>query len=398
MNQYFTIFGIQPELSLAELLSVEPNLKNLRFAGSKAIVFESEDWDSSAMMERLGGTVKLGQIVLDTTLNALDVEQVTKLISAQSDQNKKIQFGWTVFGTKQNQKLENFPLKIKKVLKILGFPSRWVTGENSQELSPAAVAKCKLTEKPNADVCVFAIKDRVLIGFTSNVQDADAWSLRDYGRPCRDDANGMLPPKLARMMVNLSQAKDKAVIIDPFCGSGTILMEAGLTVEANKIIGSDISEKQIEDTKKNLEWLEEKNILNKKTISKVEVFVADARKISETIKPESVDAIVTEGWLGPALHGHESPAQIKKNTEQIQALWADSLKELKKILKSQGKAVIIVPEFKTASLATKVDITRTLHELGFEVLKPAEQWGVSSLSYARPNQFITRHILVLGVK
>ncbi len=398
MNQYFTIFGIQPELSLAELSSVEPNLKNLRFAGSKAVVFESEAWDSSAMMERLGGTVKLGQIVLDTTLGALDVDQVTELISDRSDQNKKIQFGWTVFGIKQNQKLENFPLKIKKALKSLGFPSRWVTGENSQELSPAAVAKCKLTEKPNADVCVFVIKDRVLIGFTTNVQDADAWSLRDYGRPCRDDANGMLPPKLARMMVNLACLKDRYVLLDPFCGSGTILMEAGLVFNADKIIGSDISEKQIEDTKKNLKWLEEKNILNAEVISKMEVFVADARKISEAIKPESVDAIVTEGWLGPALHGHESPAQIKKNTEQIETLWADSLKELKKILKPDGKAVIIVPEFKTANSSTKIDIAKTIQEFGFEVLKPAEQWGVSNISYSRPNQFITRHILVLELK
>ena len=35
------------------------------------------------------------------------------------------------------------------------------------------------------------------------MQDFEQWGARDYGRPSRDAVRGMLPPKLARMMVNL---------------------------------------------------------------------------------------------------------------------------------------------------------------------------------------------------
>lgn len=392
MNTYFTIFGSHPDLSLAELLSVEPKLNDLHLAGPKAAVFESEAWDSGAMMGRLGGTVKLGQIALDTTLDALDFQQVANLISSRSKQGNKIQFGWTVFGTKQNQKLENFPLKIKKVLKSLGFPSRWVTGENSQELSPAAVAKCKLTQEPNADVCVFVIKDRVLIGFTSNVQDADAWSLRDYGRPCRDDVNGMLPPKLARMMVNLAPVPENGTLLDPFCGSGTVLMEAALATTAKKIIGSDIDAKQITDTQTNLVWLEKQKIIREEDGSRFQTFISDVRLIAKHLPAKSVDAIVTEGWLGPPLKGRESIQDLKNNAAQISQLWADALKVLRPILKDNASVVAVFPSFRYGNqmISTLTDLD--LASLGYKLDELPTDIKPEELYYERSGQHLRRNI------
>ena len=53
-----------------------------------------------------------------------------------------------------------------------------------------------------------------------------------------------LHPKLARAMVNISRIKKSQVILDPFMGSGGILIEAGLI--GCKIIGNDIDRKMIE--------------------------------------------------------------------------------------------------------------------------------------------------------
>ncbi|EMR74772.1 THUMP domain protein, partial [Thermoplasmatales archaeon SCGC AB-540-F20] len=46
-----------------------------------------------------------------------------------------------------------------------------------------------------------------------------------------------LHPKLARALVNLSSIKRNEKLLDPFCGTGGILLEAGLI--GTKIIGSD---------------------------------------------------------------------------------------------------------------------------------------------------------------
>lgn len=82
--------------------------------------------------------------------------------------------------------------------------------------------------------------------------------LRPYNHPTS------LHPRLARCMVNLAASKE---ILDPFCGSGGILIEAGLI--GLNITGYDLYQEMIERAKKNLEHyniedykLESKNSLN----------------------------------------------------------------------------------------------------------------------------------------
>jgi tRNA (guanine10-N2)-dimethyltransferase len=57
-------------------------------------------------------------------------------------------------------------------------------------------------------------------------------------------------PHLARAMVNLSRARPKGVFLDPFCGAGGLLIEAGLM--GCKTIGSDIDKKMVKGAKRNL--------------------------------------------------------------------------------------------------------------------------------------------------
>lgn len=78
-----------------------------------------------------------------------------------------------------------------------------------------------------------------------------------------------LHPKLARAMVNLADSDE---VLDPFCGAGGILIEAGLI--GNKVTGIDIEEEMIEASKKNLDYfnieskLERGDALTKKIESK----------------------------------------------------------------------------------------------------------------------------------
>lgn len=60
-----------------------------------------------------------------------------------------------------------------------------------------------------------------------------------------------LDPVLARIMVNLSEVSPGGKILDPFCGTGGILIEAGLC--GISVHGADIQQEMVEGARENLE-------------------------------------------------------------------------------------------------------------------------------------------------
>lgn len=61
---------------------------------------------------------------------------------------------------------------------------------------------------------------------------------------------GSMDPSLARALVNLAGARPGATILDPMCGTGGILLEAGLV--GSDVVGVDAQEKMVEGSHKNL--------------------------------------------------------------------------------------------------------------------------------------------------
>lgn len=407
MPAHYVIFGIHPKLSLAELISVYPETSKTEVVSDQAAIFDTDSWDGEAAMARLGGTVKLGDILLSSHIRSLTpdliVDRLVELAyegteHGPDDGRRSLDFGWTIFGTgKQKQLLERLPIKIKQGLAKRGFSVRWVTGPKQSPLSPAAVAKCKLLRKPNADLCAFVQGDEVMIGRSTHVQNADAWSLRDYGRPHRDDENGMLPPKLARMMVNLARVPEGGTLLDPFCGSGTVLMEACLATRAAHITGSDIEDRQVKDTEDNLAWLEYENVIDAEDLPRFGIFPSDVRQIAEHIKPKSVDAVVTEGWLGPPLRGYESLDELRRNESDIAGLWAETFSSLKGVLKKGSRLIVIAPSFKTDRGVARVNLQAVAEAAGMRVEQPLQALGQddTELVYHRAGQRVMRRILVL---
>lgn len=398
---YFTIGGSHPKLSLTELHFVIPDFAPIAHK-DVMMVLETDEWDDQVLMRRLGGTVKLGEILCQMRLDRFTPEKVVQVLTKQkapTEGARSLDFGWTVYGSKSAQSaLKKFPIQIKKSLKAKGWSTRWVTGKGQQSLSPAAVAKCKLTQMPHADLCVLVDGDQVYVGRTTQVQDADAWSLRDYSRPFRDSANGMLPPKLARMMVNLAAVPDNGTVIDPFCGSGTVLMESLLATSAEKIIGSDIDPRFIEHTNQNLTWLVKEHIIKASDLSRCHVFASDVKDVQNHLDKQSLDAVVTEGWLGPPLQGNETSATLQQNAKNILALWEAALFALRPLLKSSARLVIVIPSFRTSRGHATVDLAARLVDLGYETISLpglADEDSSQGLTYQRPDQFVARNLLLL---
>ena len=89
-----------------------------------------------------------------------------------------------------------------------------------------------------------------------------------------------MSPKLARCMANLARVKEGDTVLDPFCGTGGILIEAGLI--GCKVIGCDIDWKMKKGTATNLEYA---------GITDYKTHVVDVRELEMY---EEVDAVVTD--------------------------------------------------------------------------------------------------------
>ena len=83
------------------------------------------------------------------------------------------------------------------------------------------------------------------------IQDIEGYSERDIGRE-RSMTVGMMPPKLAQMMINMATKGNMLRIWDPFCGLGTTLIEAH-NAGYSHLTGSDISAEMVQETKKNID-------------------------------------------------------------------------------------------------------------------------------------------------
>jgi tRNA (guanine10-N2)-dimethyltransferase len=310
-----------------------------------------------------------------------------------------VSFGFSIIGgaSATRKKIEKLPIQLKRALREREVKSRWVTSKDSPMLSPAAVAKLKLTTE-GYDFVILPEGTNVHIGLTTHVQDADAWSHRDYGRPIRDDENGMLPPKLARMMVNLAGVRDGDVLLDPFCGSGTVLMEAVLATNAAEIIGSDLEAKQVASTERNISWMAQTaGILTHKDRERIRTFTSDVRTIGGHLTSVKINCVVTEGSLGPPLRGHEYQDQLDQNKQTIEALWKDALKTLHPTLAAGARLVICWPSFKTSNGLSRVGLDADVDALGYRLLNPLEGWDASNgpMVYHREKQRVARRIVVL---
>ncbi|MFA4955178.1 MAG: hypothetical protein WC641_07770 [Patescibacteria group bacterium] len=389
----FLVFGSHPRLSLAEITALRPNAEISAVCG-KAVLINDPAWDGPVLMNLLGGTVKLGVIAAEMPWQDFSAARAAEILAPRL-RGKRIDFGWTVYGgaAAAQKKLSAQAIAFKKELRARSLASRWVTGKNNDEITPAAVAKLKLTTE-GLDVCLLVHGTQVALGYTSEVQDADAWSLRDYGRPARDELNGMLPPKLARIMVNLARVPDGGTLLDPFCGGGTILMEAALASQAKLIIGSDIAAKQIADTQKNIAWLLKEKILRPDDAARFALHVQDVRRTAQHLKAHGVDRVVTEGYLGPPLKGNETKHDLEKSASAISDLWRDSLRALLPTLAPQAELVCIWPGFLNREAHAFVNLEPELQGLGYALVPffPQEK-KTENLIYKRPDQRVSRRLV-----
>lgn len=378
MNLYAFELGRKKELCFAELLSVLGK-QNLIERNLDTAVFRLDLKNPQELQDRLGGTIKIVEILDNCTKVQLKPKIQELLERDFKDHSGKIPFAVSTLSFKNPKdinikELLNFS---KKILKSLGLNSRFVN-KSFRNTKPSTIYKAKVIQK-GIDLNIIYGESVTWLGHSVAIQNIDAYSRRDYEKPARDAKIGMLPPKLAQIMINLAGLGQHAkTIYDPFCGTGTILTEALLM--GHTAIGSDILPEMVEASRKNCEWI--------KPGAKFHIFKKDARFIIKKDLPHPPDAIITEGYLGMPVSKLPSPEDREKTFRELANLHLNWLRAVHPLLPPKGKIVTAVAAFK--------DGTRIQHLPKFQEIAATAGFKIlENFTYDRPDQIVARDIKVL---
>lgn len=129
---------------------------------------------------------------------------------------------------------------------------------------------------------------------------------------------GVLMPRVARALVNLSEIKPGELILDPFCGTAGILVEAGLV--GARVIGIDAQEKLVMGARMNLDAF------------KLDYVLIEGDACRMPLKEATVNAVVTDPPYG------RSAAIL---AESLEGLYSCALNEIQRVLKPGGIAIVV---------------------------------------------------------
>ena len=228
------ILGRQPSIGIAELESVFGGDK-IRVLGDYACLIETEKLNVS----HFGSILKTGRVAFE--INSTDWREVSKKMTKLFEQDfsnfkGKITLGISTYGLKiRANEVSKTGTIIKQKLKNHGVSVRIIPSKTT-ELSTAISHNNKLgLSEKKIEILVVRGGKKTIIALSEGAQNITSYARRDQNRPKRDAFVGMLPPKLAQIMINLGVGEnqpqiqalfgkktlEKPEILDPFCGTGT---------------------------------------------------------------------------------------------------------------------------------------------------------------------------------
>lgn len=382
---YIAILGRQPDLGLAELASVFDDVS--RFSASSATFSSSTSPD----ITRLGGSLKLGRIIAEATGDSKAVSKkiVQYYKDALAGHEGKIHLGVSYYDSRTTaREAQKTGLVLKQALKKTGVSVRLIPN-NEAALSTATSHHNKLGLSDNK-IELLIVRGRdgtTIVAESLGTQNITAYAKRDQGRPKRDAFVGMLPPKLAQIIINLAVADRSNIrVLDPFCGTGVVLQEAALL--GHKVYGTDLEPRMIDYSQQNLQWLTDTHRLD---ISPT-LEVGDAMEHKWT---GSIDAIACESYLGQAFSAPPRAAKLQQVRGNCNHIIGSFLRNLHAQLNNTARLCVAVPAWRDVDgRFTHLPLTNDIESYGYRYVQIADL-NPKSLLYYRKDQVVARQLLVL---
>ncbi len=410
METYAFVLGSHPALSAVEIFCAARRRGiNASFDISALpallLMTPAVALDAGSFLRGLGGTpyvTRLKGVIPELTPEAI-VSHFPFLVDGSVGPKT---IGLSAHTTSQSPDLSAHDLRalgmgIKRMLRTRGV--RMLLPKHGLTLTSAQLFHAGI---PGNGLMMFLcrIKGSWHVGALEAVQDLRRYALKDRGRPAVDPGHGMMPPKLAQMFLNISLLSDRGTVLDPFCGSGTIPLEALLL--GHSVIASDVSAKQVQRTRKNLQWAQDVFRDELPPTARYQTFTHDIMQHVPNLPARSVDAIVTEGWLGPARTRPPTPLEAERTFQRAQEQLLKLLGHVGTMLKSSGTVVIAIPAFRVGQRILHAPFLASLarhfpsRSFVLEPLVP-ETWDheifrtgqQGTLLYGRPDAIVLREIV-----
>ncbi|MFH1365292.1 MAG: DNA methyltransferase [archaeon] len=352
--QYFFVLGRNPELSLAEIFSYanrEENSVLSFFQNQNSAIIEFKKSLQQNAISKLGGVISIGEILAEGKLNEILQQLEKKEIYVGVKNN----FSYTLLNFSNESSLEKISEYMKKRFKA---------------------EKLKASEKKEkGEMQYFLTENKGCFYFGKITEKCDYSEIerRDMKKPVRREELS-IPPRLAKMMINLSEIRNGEKMLDPFCGIGVILQEALL--QNIKTIGFDNDSNAILGAKQNLEWFG----FSKENYS---LMKADSTKINLN----QAEVLVTEPDFGELLKKIPSIEKAKHMQKEYERLMISVLNNFKKRI--SGKFVFTAPLISIGKKRLPCNIEEILKKTN---LKLAKGFPIQDF---RESQIVGREIYVL---
>jgi tRNA (guanine10-N2)-dimethyltransferase len=201
---------------------------------------------------------------------------------------------------------------VARVKKIEGAEIKEPTA-TLERLMGSAISGPVSLENPSHEFRAIFSGDRCYIGKLLCTIDRGSFETRNPGKRTFFHP-GVMMPRMARSIVNISLVAQDERFLDPFCGTGGVLIEAGMVGAI--ATGGDMDMFMVRGTRRN--------------IPGAGLFLADAGNLP--IKSSSVDAVATD-----LPYGQSSSIMA----EGLESLYSQSIEEIRRVLKPGRRAVIV---------------------------------------------------------
>jgi tRNA (guanine10-N2)-dimethyltransferase len=169
-------------------------------------------------------------------------------------------------------------------------------------------------ENPGVEYRAILSEDRCYFGKLLFSIDRGAFDARNPGK--RDFFHpGVMMPRMARTLINLTCMHAGGIMLDPFCGTGGILIEAEILGMCS--LGSDFDPMMVDGSVRN--------------VTSSDLLLADATSLP--FASRTIDAVVTDFPYGQSV--------CIKKTDTMDNLYADALEEIHRVLKIGHRAVVV---------------------------------------------------------
>ena len=377
--KYLAVLGRLAGLSAAELTAQFGD--SVRRLGKNLALFESIETPN---INRFGGVLKFGHLLEGDVISYLKNLPEGKITLGISDYSKNA----------SARSAQREAMKLKKILAKAGRSVR-VLSNITPDLSTATSHHNQLGEKPcHVEIMILGREWYISLG----TQNITAYKNRDQVRPARDAKVGMLPPKLAQILINLTGKHEAGeTILDPFCGTGVVLQEAMLM--GYRPYGTDLEPRMIEYSEKNLNWLRDGGArLSQEFTSEMYdgEFLVEVGDATEHRWQQPINAVACEGYLGQPMSQPPAEIKLKQEKEHCKEIILGFLKNIHGRIEKGTPLALAVPAWlRPNGEYERLNILDEIERMGYNHEK---YLSYKDSLYYRDGQVVAREIIVLRKK